>query len=77
MTSDRPASLLEDTRIARVHPLVSPAVLAEELPLSEADRETVAAGRDAVRRIVHGEDDRWLAVVGTSRSRARWSAGRA
>jgi 3-deoxy-7-phosphoheptulonate synthase len=64
MTSDRPASLLEDTRIARVHPLVSPAVLAEELPLSEADRETVAAGRDAVRRIVHGEDDRWLAVVG-------------
>ena len=55
---------LDDRRIAHVHPLVSPAVLAEELPLTAEDVDRVAAGRAAVRGVIHGEDPRLLVIVG-------------
>jgi len=44
--------------------VVAPAELIAELPLSDDEANTVAAGRDAVARILHGEDDRLIAVVG-------------
>jgi len=55
---------LENVRIRHVHPLVSPAVLAEELPTMAADAEFVSAARETIRRIIHGDDDRLLVVVG-------------
>ncbi|MEE4299348.1 MAG: 3-deoxy-7-phosphoheptulonate synthase [Pseudomonadales bacterium] len=57
-------SSLDDLRIRHVHPLVSPAVLGEELPIEDAEVASVGAARDTVRRIVRGEDPRLLVVVG-------------
>jgi 3-deoxy-7-phosphoheptulonate synthase len=54
----------DDLGIARIHPLVSPAVVAEELPLPAGLADRVAHARDAVRAVLHGRDPRWLAIVG-------------
>jgi 3-deoxy-7-phosphoheptulonate synthase len=51
-------------RIDSLRPLLSPAILLEELPLSPASIATVAEARREVARILHGKDDRLLVVVG-------------
>src|SRR5690242_12107645 len=53
-----------DLRIDSFRPLLPPAILLEELPLSERAAETVSRGRDAVARVLNGEDDRLVVVVG-------------
>jgi 3-deoxy-7-phosphoheptulonate synthase len=53
-----------DLRIRAVRSLVSPAVLADELPLDDAGADFVAQSRRAVEDILAGRDDRLLAVVG-------------
>src|SRR6185436_15205055 len=53
-----------DLRIESYRPLVPPAILLEELPLSERGVETVARGRQDVARVLRGDDDRLLLVVG-------------
>jgi 3-deoxy-7-phosphoheptulonate synthase len=53
-----------DVRVERIRPLVSPAVLAEELPCPEDLQEFLAASRGAVEAALFGPDDRLLAVVG-------------
>ena len=53
-----------DLRVESFRPLIPPAILLEELPLSARGSETVARGRQAVSRIVNGRDDRLVAVVG-------------
>jgi len=53
-----------DLRIRETRPLVSPAVLAEELMLDEDSAVFVAESRRAVEAILSGRDDRVLAVVG-------------
>ena len=55
---------IRDQRIDRVRPLVSPALLSHELPLSDTLATAVVEGRQAVSRIVNGDDDRLLVVVG-------------
>jgi len=55
---------IRDQRIDQVRPLVSPALLNDELPLSDALATAVVEGRQAVSRIVNGDDDRLLVVVG-------------
>ncbi|MGI9432976.1 MAG: 3-deoxy-7-phosphoheptulonate synthase, partial [Myxococcota bacterium] len=54
----------DDLRIDQLRPLIPPAILMEEFPLGEVSSETVAHGREQVERILRGEDDRLLAVVG-------------
>jgi len=54
----------DDLRIDQLRPLIPPAILMEEFPLSEVSSKTVAHGREQVERILRGEDDRLLAVVG-------------
>lgn len=54
----------EGVRIRHVHPLVSPAVLAEELPTTPQDAAFVSTAREAIRRIIHGHDERLLVIVG-------------
>ncbi len=54
----------DDLRIEGLSPLLPPAILMEELPLSERASETVAQGREAVMRILRAEDDRCIVVVG-------------
>jgi 3-deoxy-7-phosphoheptulonate synthase len=53
-----------DLRIRAQKPLVAPAVLEEELPLSDAGAVRVAQSRREVAEIVTGKDDRLLVVVG-------------
>ena len=54
----------DDLRIAATRPLLPPAILMEELPISEAASETVAGGRDAIRDAVFGQDGRLVVVLG-------------
>src|ERR1043166_7656386 len=53
-----------DLRIESYRPLLPPAILLEELPLGDAGAETVARGRADVARILRGEDDRLVLIVG-------------
>ena len=54
----------DNLRIQQTHPLISPAVLEEELPLTDAAGDLVTRSRDVVRRTLSGEDPRLLVVVG-------------
>jgi 3-deoxy-7-phosphoheptulonate synthase len=54
----------DDLRIAQIRPLISPAILMEELPLSAEASDIVATARDEAARIVTGHDDRLLVVTG-------------
>ncbi|MFT4176879.1 MAG: 3-deoxy-7-phosphoheptulonate synthase [Luteolibacter sp.] len=54
----------DDLRITGLDPLISPAVLAYYLPLTEQASELVASSRAQAEAILKGEDDRLLAVVG-------------
>ncbi|HEX3815288.1 MAG TPA: 3-deoxy-7-phosphoheptulonate synthase [Mycobacteriales bacterium] len=55
---------VRDRRIGEIRPLVSPALLRDELPLAPGSAEIVVAGRDAVTGVLAGTDDRLLVVVG-------------
>jgi 3-deoxy-7-phosphoheptulonate synthase len=58
------ATRLEDVRIRQVSPLISPALLQYDLPADSSVQAFVEQSRAAVARIVHGDDDRLLVVVG-------------
>jgi 3-deoxy-7-phosphoheptulonate synthase len=51
-------------RVESVRPLLSPAILLEEVPLSDTAAHAILDGRKRVSKILHGEDDRLVAVVG-------------
>jgi len=53
-----------DLRITHVRPLIAPAVLMEELPLTPAADAFVASARRAVEAVLDGRDARVLLVVG-------------
>jgi 3-deoxy-7-phosphoheptulonate synthase len=53
-----------DLRILQRQPLITPAVLAEELPLTEGTSHFVRESRQTVQRILEGKDQRLLAIVG-------------
>jgi len=53
-----------DTRITGYEPLLSPAALLDELPLSEAPADTVEHTRAEVRAVLDGSDDRLLVIAG-------------
>ncbi|MBA3699045.1 MAG: 3-deoxy-7-phosphoheptulonate synthase [Planctomycetes bacterium] len=54
----------DDVRIDKLKPLLPPAILMEELPVSERASTIVALARQAVTRILRGEDDRLVVVMG-------------
>ncbi len=53
-----------DLRIRTTRPLLSPALIAEELPLPAAGTERVQSARRAIGDILAGRDRRLLAIVG-------------
>ncbi|WP_394836062.1 3-deoxy-7-phosphoheptulonate synthase [Pendulispora rubella] len=57
-------STTDDLRIDRLRPLIPPAILLEEFPMSNAALTCVNDARQNVARIVAGQDDRLLVVVG-------------
>jgi len=54
----------DDLRIRAVRPLLSPAILAEEIPLTEKAAELVSNARRSIAQCLSGEDPRLLVVVG-------------
>jgi 3-deoxy-7-phosphoheptulonate synthase len=55
---------IDDIRIGSAQPLITPWILAEELPLGEQHAATVSAGRAAIENVMAGRDKRVLAIVG-------------
>ncbi len=62
--SDHSSYETDDLRIAQIRPLIAPAVLMADLPAGESGARLVSETREAATRILTGEDDRLLAVVG-------------
>jgi 3-deoxy-7-phosphoheptulonate synthase len=54
----------DDLRIDQLKPLIPPAILMEELPLTEAASNTVVNARRDAESILKGQDDRLVVVVG-------------
>lgn len=54
----------DDLRIVKTHPLLSPAILAEEIPLTDTAATRVDEARGAIEAILDGEDSRLLVIVG-------------
>jgi len=55
---------IDDTRIRAVRPLLTPALLEEWLPAPDVAQDLVEASRAAISRVLHGQDDRLVVVVG-------------
>src|SRR5437667_7616429 len=53
-----------DLHVESIRPLLPPAILLEELPLDELGSLVVGRAREEVIRVLTGEDDRLLVVVG-------------
>lgn len=54
----------DDVRIRGLRPLLPPAILLEELPMSPTEVEVVERGRHGVRAALSGESERLVVVVG-------------
>jgi 3-deoxy-7-phosphoheptulonate synthase len=55
---------VRDQRIEQVIPLVTPALMLHQLPLTPDQAAVVLRGREDIAAILDGADDRLLAVVG-------------
>jgi 3-deoxy-7-phosphoheptulonate synthase len=53
-----------DLRIRDVRPLIPPAILAEEIPITERAADVIGDARSAIADIIHGRDSRLLVVAG-------------
>jgi 3-deoxy-7-phosphoheptulonate synthase len=58
------ATRVDDVRIHAVRPLITPSLLLERVPASDAALALVESGRAAISRVLHGGDDRLVVVVG-------------
>ena len=54
----------DDLRIAQIQHVINPNDIHAELPISEKAADTTLKTRDAIHRILNGEDDRLLVVSG-------------
>ncbi|MEM1113939.1 MAG: 3-deoxy-7-phosphoheptulonate synthase [Pseudomonadota bacterium] len=57
-------SSTDDLRIQKTNELISPDELIRDIAISETAEETVSRARQAIHRVLTGEDDRLVAVVG-------------
>ncbi|MFI3244567.1 MAG: 3-deoxy-7-phosphoheptulonate synthase [Akkermansia sp.] len=54
----------DDVRIKNIRPLISPAILMEDFPISDESAKLVYHTREELRQIFHQEDDRLAVIVG-------------
>ena len=54
----------DDLRIRNVRPLIPPAILLEEIPISERASNVVSDSRAAIARAIEGTDPRLVVIVG-------------
>ncbi|GLU33711.1 3-deoxy-7-phosphoheptulonate synthase [Trinickia caryophylli] len=62
--STQDTTRIDDVRIGAVRPLISPALLQDELPVPPAVQALVERARAEIGDILHGRDDRLLLIVG-------------
>ena len=55
---------IDDVNLQSIHPLVTPAELKTELPLTESAYQTVLHDRETMRNILDGKDKRIFVVIG-------------
>ena len=54
----------DDLRITETRPLIPPAILLEEIPVSETASNVVSDTRAAVSRVIAGSDPRLIVIAG-------------
>jgi 3-deoxy-7-phosphoheptulonate synthase len=54
----------DDLRISRVRPLLAPAILSEEIPVTSRGSECITSARRTIEAILESRDPRLLAIVG-------------
>jgi 3-deoxy-7-phosphoheptulonate synthase len=54
----------DDLRISRVRPLLAPAILAEEIPVTPRGSACITNARGTIQDILEGRDSRLLAIIG-------------
>jgi 3-deoxy-7-phosphoheptulonate synthase len=54
----------DDLRITQVRPLLPPAILLEEIPITEQASNVVANTRQAIADVIDGRDSRFVVIVG-------------
>ena len=54
----------DDLRINSIKPVISPAVITEEIRITDKAAETTAVTRNEIHNILHGEDDRLIVISG-------------
>jgi 3-deoxy-7-phosphoheptulonate synthase len=54
----------DDLRILEIKEVSPPDAVHAEYPITDAATETIAETRNAIHRILHGEDDRLLVIIG-------------
>src|SRR5579859_2389129 len=64
MSGESPAISTRDLRVTSLRPLLSPALLVEDLPLDAHGAQVVRCTREEVVRILDRDDDRLVVVVG-------------
>jgi len=64
MLSTQDKTRIDDTRIASVRPLMTPALLEERWPASAQNLALVEQSRQDISRVLQGQDDRLVVVVG-------------
>ena len=64
MLSTQDKTRIDDTRIASVRPLMTPALLEERWPATAAHLALVERSRQAISDVLQGRDDRLVVVVG-------------
>ena len=64
MLSTQDKTRIDDTRIASVRPLMTPALLEERWPANAAHLALVEHSRQAISDVLQGRDDRLVVVVG-------------
>ncbi|KDQ11267.1 hypothetical protein BOTBODRAFT_463750 [Botryobasidium botryosum FD-172 SS1] len=63
-TAEKLQKYLHDRRILGYDPLIQPALIKHEIRQSDESKETVASARYAASRVLSGQDDRVLVIVG-------------
>ena len=63
-TATHDMTRVDDVRIGAVRPLISPALLLHELPMSQSEQAMVERARVELAEVLAGRDDRLIAVVG-------------
>ena len=64
MTKEGRLNEMDDSRIAKIRPLIPPQILMEDFPLLPKAAKTVKQARFEAEQIINRKDDRLLVIVG-------------